>query len=133
MEVVRMESEKMDLYVAVAEALSYDGSLVSGETKHYLITTDSEPIFFMSYRENKEHGYVKEFKGEVEMHSILIEKRERPYYRKVKRIYIAKEPFKVWVRHRGYTGDRCDDYDKIITARKIEANQLHGFLKQFNL
>jgi len=121
------------IYVAVAETHSYSGSLVSGSTRHYLITVDSEPIFFMSVKENKERGYVKEFQGEVEEHVVVISRSERPYSRRQKHIYIAKEPFKVWVRHRGYTGDRCDDYDKIVTAQAVKASELHSFLKQFNL
>ncbi|MEM5867955.1 MAG: hypothetical protein QXG39_08565 [Candidatus Aenigmatarchaeota archaeon] len=126
-----MEEEKV-LYVAVAETLSYDGALVCGSTKHYLITVDSEPVFAMSFRSNKEYGFIKEFKGEVEKHSTLLEQQETPYYRKHRIIYIAKEPFKVWVVHRGWTGDMCDNFQKIIEAQPVKTSELHSFLKQFN-
>lgn len=120
------------LYIAVAETHNYSGALISGSTRHYLITVDSDPIFFMSYRENLERGFIREFKGEFEEHVVVTYRSERPYSKRQKHIYIAKEPFKVWIRHRGFSGDRCDDYDRVVEAQPIKKSELHSFLKQFN-
>jgi hypothetical protein len=104
----------------------YDGALVSGHTNHYVITPDSKPIFHLNVDENFDLGTIKSITP-LWRREITLSKDSNPYREAGITYYICNEPFSVWIRHRGYTGDNSDDYDEIIPAVKIE--NLEEFLR----
>ena len=128
MELVRKALEKGEpLYVAIAHWSSYSGSMVWGDTTHYLMSYDSNPKFSLTISENRQLGLVKDAPDIIYSRSITKERHSTPKIIRGYTIYVAKKPFKVWIAHRGYTGDRNDSYDKIVES--IEIRTLEEFLK----
>lgn len=115
--------ELPELYVAKASFSSYSGSLVSGSTSHYIITADSNPKFSLSMRENRALGLVKDAEVLASI-TIITERSNTPSITRGYTIYVSDKPFKVFCRHRGYTGDRCDDKDWVVEAQRTTFDQL---------
>ena len=110
------------VYVAKAEFARYEGSLISGDTEHFILKPDSVPIFSLSYEDNETLGTVK---PEEYIHYVTIytERQERPWIRRGYKIYFSTRPFSVWIRHRGYSGDNCDDYDRLVDSVPLTSKE----------
>jgi hypothetical protein len=122
----KVESGELPSYhkyiqVAIAEKEEYDGSLVNGETSHFFIEYKQRPDIDFSLEENIRLGYVIPLKGEEKpriLKRILVDSSDLPYYRKWKIVYWHPTAgFSIWISHRGHTGDRIDNYDKIVDSR----------------
>jgi hypothetical protein len=116
---IKEEMEKgVEFWAAAAPWEQYSGSLVDGYTTHILITADSQPNLALSSVENESLGLIKRVEP-LYSKRITNERWEVPFCEKGMAVYVNDAPFKVWVRHVGHTGDRIDDYDKIIEAKRI--------------
>ncbi|MEM4154877.1 MAG: hypothetical protein QXW52_08690 [Candidatus Caldarchaeum sp.] len=110
------------IYAAVAKYSYYSGSLVSGSTKHIPITVDSQPVFNLTVTENEKLGLIKRV-SPMWSRSRVKSRWDVPLIEYGETIYINDAPFKVWVQHRGWTGDRDDSYDVIISSVEIKTVQ----------
>ncbi|MEM2175400.1 MAG: hypothetical protein QXI58_07265 [Candidatus Micrarchaeia archaeon] len=103
---------------------SYSGSLVSGETRYFFITPDSNPIFHLSIQENRELGLMEEID---ENEIVKVYKKSKGggrggyWWSESYVVAFSTRPFKVYLRHRGYTGNRCDDRDYVEEAKEIKS------------
>jgi len=123
-EIVKKLEKGERIYIAKAEWKSYDGSLVHGSTRHILMTPESTPKFSLSVRENVELGLVRIVEPlYTKVITTSSSSRGNWYCDKGYTIYVHNKPFKVWVRHRGYTGDRRDDYNKIIESKLVTSKE----------
>ena len=123
-EIVEELEKGFQFHIVKAEWMSYDGTLVYGSTKHVVMTPESEPKFKLSVQENIELGLIERIKP---LYSKVITttssssgnwSSSRGYT-----IYICDKPFKVWIRHRGHTGDRNDDYDEVVESEKVSSKE----------
>jgi len=115
-----LPSHRIYVQIAVAEKEEYSGSLVDGETSHFFIEYRQRPDVNFSLEENIRLGYVTLLEGEDKpriLKRILLDSSDLPHYRKWKIIYWhPNRGFSVWVSHRGHTGERSDNYDKVIDS-----------------
>jgi len=102
---------------------TYSGSLVDGETRYFFITLDSHPNYNLSIAENRELGLMKEI-DENEIVKVFKKRKSGGrggyWWSESYVVALSTRPFKVYVRHRGYTGERCDDRDYIEEAKEIK-------------
>lgn len=117
------------IYYAPFWIKSASGSLVSGATYLFFLTTDSKPKFSLTIDENKKLGLV----NEIEKDRILLYYNESrteesggwSSYR-AEGIAFSDVPFVLWICYRGETGMRIDDRDEIEEAKEI--NSVEEFL-----
>ncbi len=121
-EIIKRLERGETLYAVIAPFESYYSSKAEGDTHHYLLTLDSQPVFSIDFDENKAAGFIKEIPKEsvIYKRTVVTKRYSIPYYEGGHVIYITTEPFKLWVRHKGYTGNRSDSYNKILNCEKIE-------------
>lgn len=102
---------------------SYSGSLVDGETRYFFITLDSNPNYSLTIKENKELGLMKEI-DENEIVKVFKKSKSGGrggyWWSESYVVAFSTRPFKTYIRHRGYTGERCDDRDYIEEAKEIK-------------
>lgn len=101
----------------------YDGSLVSGETCLYFLTPESKPNFNLTIKENIELGLIKEIpKDSISIVYRYTKRKGRGswYYYRGEGVVFSDLPFILYVRHRGYTGERNDDRDELYEAQEIK-------------
>ncbi len=114
-----MLEEGKTLFAVKAWFDNYSGSLVDGHTRHILMTPESTPKFQLTPNENKVLGLIEEIEALWEK-DVVTERWDTPHAVKGFTVYISERPFKVWIRHRGHTGDRCDDQDEIVESKPIK-------------
>lgn len=124
--------KKKDKYVWVAHATlgQYYGSLVCIREWHFLITPDSKPVFMLKYYENVDRGYVRPFTGRYETYSRVVEKLVTGTTQLI--VYVAEEPFVLWKRARGESGDSDVEEDELIPAKRIRKSHLRDYLIQLS-
>jgi hypothetical protein len=108
---------------------NYSGSLVDGHTYHFLIKPGSRPNINLKFKDNLALGIVEEVEHLFE-HHVVTARWDKPWSVSGYSYYITDEPCWGWARHRGNTGDRCDDEDWFVESVPIRSvEELDQFLR----
>ena len=128
-QILRDLLKKGKLYLATADWSFYYGYCVEGYTQHVIIGATSKPNLALSFEENQAYGLVTPGPEIIYKKEIITEIREAPYMKSGFTVYIAREPFKVWISHRGVLGYNKAEYNDV--EESVEISSLSELAKYF--